>query len=270
MTAFPLVTRENGRVMDERKAIYWRGILRDARNNALGDSEGFLPIVQCMERMGNQLAPEMEAGSPSGLSDKLDLIRKELPGIAAEEAEIPFMPGFATLKKLVCRGRNDAVHIGATARTLTRNAVRLSLLIEDALMDDASADRICDYMTPHPVCAEGWQQVGLVRQTMMEHQFDYLPIRIGEDWRVLTSFGIVRFLAGTDKGERKKRLHSSIDNALKCEIQPLECPEARVVCAGESPASAIERTKLDQPILVVSCIAGKDRLEGIVTAFDLL
>ena len=128
VTAFPLVTSENGRVMDERKAIYWRGILRDARNNALGDSEGFLPIVQCMERMGNQLAPEI----------------------------------------------------------------------------------------------------------------------------------------------RKRRLHSSIDSARKCKRQPLEYSEARVVRAGESPARAIEQTKLGQPILVVSCIAGKGRLEGIVTAFDLL
>jgi len=184
------------------------------------------------------------------------------------------MPGFETLKKLVCRGRNDSVHIGATARTLTRNAVRLSLLIEDALMDDvddvsADRNRICDYMTPHPVCAEVWQQVGLVRQTMMEHQFDYLPIRIGEDWRVLTSLGIARFLAGTDK-ERKKRLHSRIGSALECKTRPLKCSKARVVCAEVSPARAIKQTKPGQPILVVRCIEGKDRLEGIVTAFDLL
>ena len=252
--------------MDKRKAIYWRGMLRSARNNALGDSEGFLPIVQCMERMGNQLAELRE--DPPGLSAKLTIIRKKLPGIAVEGGT-PLMPDFGTLKKLVCRGRNDAVHIGATARALARNAVRLSLLIEDALMDHA-ADRICDYMTPHPVCAEAWQQVGLVRQTMMEHQFDYLPIRIEGDWRVLTSLGVAKFLAGTDGKAKKKRLHSSVDMALACETKPLEYSEATVVPADTSAACAIEKTRHGQPILVVKCVAQQDRLEGIVTAFDLL
>ncbi|MCY4469157.1 MAG: hypothetical protein OXC08_10575 [Thiotrichales bacterium] len=254
--------------MDTRKAIYWRGRLRGARNSALGDSEGFLPIVQCMERMGNQLAAELGKNPPGGLSKKLKIIQCMLPGMA-KAAGSSSTPGFETLAKLVCRGRNDAVHIGATARALTRNAVRLSLLIEDALMDHA-ADRICDYMTPHPVCAEAWQQVGLVRQTMMEHQFDYLPIRNGADWRVLTSIGIAKFLAGADGKEKWKRLHASIHEALKCKTRPLECSEAVVVPPGKSVACAIKKTELGQPILVVKSIEEKNRLEGIVTAFDLL
>ena len=254
--------------MDTRKAIYWRGRLRGARNSALGDSEGFLPIVQCMERMGNQLAAELGKNPPGGLSKKLKIIQCMLPGMA-KAAGSSSTPGFETLAKLVCRGRNDAVHIGATARALTRNAVRLSLLIEDALMDLA-ADRICDYMTPHPVCAEAWQQVGLVRQTMMEHQFDYLPIRLGERWRILTSLGVAKFLAGTGGEEKRKRLHSCIDRALKCELKPLEYSEATVVPADTSAACAIEKTGHGQPILVVKCVAQQDRLEGIVTAFDLL
>lgn len=59
--------------MDTRKAIYWRGRLRSARNSALGDSEGFLPIVECMERMGNQLAAELGKDPPGGLSKKLKI-----------------------------------------------------------------------------------------------------------------------------------------------------------------------------------------------------
>ena len=247
--------------MEKQEALYWRDALRSARDNALGNSEGFLPIVQCVERMGNRLA-----GKPTvRLSKALDKIGKKVIGSRGGRAH-PLLPGFETLKTLICQARNDAVHVGATARALTSNAVRLSLMIEDGVMKRHETN-IADCTTRHPVCAEEWQPVELVRQTMMERQFAYLPIRICGKWQVLTAVDVARFLSVEEK-KRLARLCLSVRDALR--DTPGLVPRRAHVTVAEENATCALRKASDEPILVVKRVGGEDRLLGIVTAFDLL
>ena len=216
-------------------------------------------MVQCMERMGNRLA-----GKPIGLSKALGVIGRKVIGGRGGRAH-PLLPGFEPLKTLVCQARNDAVHVGATARALTSNAVRLSLMIEDGMMKEHETN-IADCMTRHPVCAEEWQPVELVRQTMMERQFAYLPIWIDGEWQVLTAVGVAGFLS-VEKKEKKERLCLSVKDALAC--MPGLVHRAHVTRPGKNARCALREAR-NEPILVVERVEGEDRLLGIVTAFDLL
>ena len=81
---------------------------------------------------------------------------------------------FASLYDLVREARNDALHVGAFARHLTRHAIELSLVLEDALMAEAVVAR--DFMVEGPICASAWQPLSSIRSTMLANSFSYLPV----------------------------------------------------------------------------------------------
>src|SRR5439155_14524227 len=95
---------------------------------------------------------------------------------------------FSVLYELVRRGRNAAMHEGASARHLTLHAIELALVLEDALM--MGMDQIGDYMVRNPVYAALWQPLSFVRQEMLVNSFSYLPVAIeersGKDWRLVS------------------------------------------------------------------------------------
>ena len=126
--------------MDPEQAIYFRDQLREARARALRDAEGFQHVLLCLERIGETL-------HDSVLS--LGLYRVRLSAIAGQSplaATIPrelscWHTPFADLYAEFVMARNDAVHQGAYARTLTNHAVALALVLEDALMIEGRSGR---------------------------------------------------------------------------------------------------------------------------------
>ena len=81
---------------------------------------------------------------------------------------------FATLYDLVAAARNDAVHQGAYGRHLTKNAIRLAIVLEEALKSYMDLV-VMDFMVPNPTYAEYWQLVSLVRQQCLRTHTRIFP-----------------------------------------------------------------------------------------------
>jgi CBS domain-containing protein len=246
--------------------LHFRDQLRDARADALKDAEAFEQLVFVVERIAIYLTGNIEnlgayAGPVSDLAKRSPLA-----------ADIPaLLPGshapFATLYDLVRQARNDALHEGAFARHLTRHAVELSIILEDALMVDASCAR--DFMVSDPVCALWWQPISSIRRSILENSFSYLPVAMegntAHGRRFLSDFSVASYLREAQtSAERYRRLARQLGEAVKAgEIRLIDAPS----CGPEdSVATILERSK-GLPVLVI----GPDGdLRGIVTPFDVL
>jgi predicted transglutaminase-like protease len=133
--------------MDLNEAIYFRDLFREARAKAYQDAEAFHEILYTLEKFGIRLTNNVE-----GLYQYWDEIGKvaeksPLSSNIDREWHLPFNE----LYELVKDARNDALHQGAFARHLTLHATQLVLILEDALMDNAS--KVSDFMVREPICA---------------------------------------------------------------------------------------------------------------------
>jgi len=127
-------------IMDRSAVVIFSDELREARENALRDSEAFDGIVHVVERLG------------SFLRGKITHL-EEIPG-QRPDLHVPF----SLLYKLVREARNDALHQGAFARRLTGHAIELSLVLEDALRRSLESPVVGDYMV------RGSRRVGVLSQ----------------------------------------------------------------------------------------------------------
>jgi hypothetical protein len=248
--------------MSSETDIYFRDAFREARAVAQQDAEGFHEILFALERFGSHLA--------KGILD-LGQYKKQIETVAKKSplaVEIPnkwrdYQLPFSVLYDLVRAARNDALHQGAFARHLTDHAVQLSLIIEDALMENGKL--VSDYMVRGVTCASLWQPVSFARQQMLANSFSYLPLLIQRDgqsaWHLLPDRSIVKYL----QGDRNQHLAKSIEEAIKDGLQV----EPAQSCFVDVTVAQTLDTFNGKPLLIV----GKEEphlLIGIVTAFDLL
>lgn len=250
--------------MNSEQRLHFRDAFRTARASALDDAEGFDELLFALERLGKFLY-----GQPGNMGKFAPaLVRLASTSYLAEaiprlwrEFHIPFDVLLAQLR----RARNAALHEGAFARHLTSHAVTISLILEDALMEES--DRVGDYMVRAPVCAGLWQPLSFVRQSLLAHSFSFMPVNVGTDlipqWRLVSDLAIATFLRGADNREKALgiTLKTAVDSGGLLLSEPL-------VCAPDKPVrKALENCK-GLPILVVSDTG--DRLLGIATAYDLI
>jgi hypothetical protein len=278
--------------------VYFLNQLRQARAAVLRDAEAVDALIHVFERMGMFLRHGIRAlgdykgvlGSVAGLSPLANGLPKE------------FHTSFDKLYNSVREARNSAMHEGAYARHLASHAVKLALILEDVLsngldkLEDALSNgsdksrkltfpnlapedalmTIEELMVPNPICAEIWQPLSFIRQTMLESSFSFLPVQTtseGESaWKLVSDLGLARYLrtAGNAK-ERKSRLVQPLADAQKTGgIQLLgtkPCgPEDLISdlfkqCDGHKGWDGL-------PILVVRSSSAD--LLGILTPFDLL
>jgi len=191
------------------------------------------------------------------------LLARKVPKEAAE-----FHIPFAELYDSVREARNTAMHEGAYARHLAAHAVKLALILENALMN--GLDLVRDIMVPNPVCAEMWQPLSFIRQTMLENSFSHLPVKTSASeritWKLVSDEGLARYLMGAaDKEEKKKRLLQSLADAEDAGGVRL-CSAKQ--CVQEESISEILGDWNGLPILVLR--KESTDLVGILTAFDLL
>lgn len=173
---------------------------------------------------------------------------------------------FEGLYELVRVNRNDALHQGAFARHLAVHAAELCLVLEDGLMQGATAVR--DFMVVNPVCARSWEPVSSIRRTMLLNSFSYLPVDLQEEdyhgWHLVSDLQVAGYLR-ENSAKRKERLATPLVAAIRegklrpsraTEVAPaFEVGEIRWVCS--------------QPMLVVAPDQ-RAHLLGILTPFDLL
>ncbi len=248
--------------VDEASALFFWNQLREARAQALRDAEDFHDLLFTFERLGAYLRGSTGNGLSAYREAILQLVAPNVDGTGTFQSD--FEP--QQLLELVRIARNDALHQGASARHLTINAIRVALLLEDALMNQVFPQRVRHFMVANPTCAELWQPLGVVRHSMLANSFSYLPIKDeAGNWKLLSDYSVVRFIRGS--GQRK-RLDMSVGEALKSGLEldstitvDVDQEVANVLSAPAEPFNG-------RPFLVLE--AGGARLAGILTAFDLL
>lgn len=248
-------------------AVYFLNQLREGRAKVLRDAEAADAIIHVLERLGMFLSGEMRTlgeyeGRITGLAGRSVLARK----VPKEKAQ--FHLPFSELYRSVREARNAAMHEGAYARHLAVHAVQLGLILENALMNGLNLVR--DLMVPNPICAELWQPLSFIRQTMLESSFSYLPVRLsmnGEtEWKLVSDDALARYLMNAGDGEeKKKRLVESLADAIhRGQVQLREAKK----CPQDEPVSSVLEGWNGLPILIVRNESAD--LVGILTAFDLL
>lgn len=232
------------------------------------DAEEFDQILFCLERLGLQL---------HGAVGALGRYRNKLIGLAAQSPladEIPrkwpvWHAGFGALYDELLDARNDALHQGAFARSLTGHAVQMALVVEDALMTNGTL--VSQFMVRSPDTAELWQPISFVRQVMLSKSYSFLPLwydhKGRRDWWFLGESEVAKYLRVAESNEdRNKRLAATVVSTVEGGL--LSLIPARTI---DPQALVREAVTLLQgsPLLVV----GEDdptRLLGILTAFDVL
>jgi hypothetical protein len=251
--------------MEKEAALHFRDQLRIARASAFRDAESFQEILFVIERLGAYLS-----NNRGNLGSYLATI-KDQAGLSPMAEEVPkdlpdFHQQFDVKYDIVREARNAALHEGALARHLTVNAVELSLVIEEAIMNERY--QVSDFMVRNPVCAFMWQPLSFIRQTMLVNAFSYLPVPIEKDgktdWRLISDCRLARCLR--KKGRvTKEALIQRLEDAVKS--GQIELYSART-CYPQDKIEAVLKISEELPTLVLS--PQNKELLGILTPFDLL
>ena len=232
-----------------------------ARFTAIQDAECFDELLFTVERLGSFSIRKQ--GDLGAYERSLSLLAVESPLHHEAALKHPaFHLDFHTLYDQVCIARNDALHQGAVARHLARNAQEIALILEDALMTKAKF--AAEFMVRDPVCAELWQPLSAIRRTMLLNNFSFLPYGTKDGtWKLISDCNLVAYLR-VSESQRKERLLSSLAEALG--PGKLENTHPRR-CDLNTPIGALASDISEVPCLVIS---DNNRLCGIITAFDLL
>jgi CBS domain-containing protein len=234
--------------------------LQQARENALKDAEAFDGVIHAIERLGSFCLGSV--ASLGGYQCELRRVAELSPLATAIPSQWRNVhTPFNVLYNMVKDARNDALHVGASARHLTTHAIEIALILEDALKTCEEGKYVSDFMIRDPVCAQLWQPVSLIRQRMLTNSFSFLPVKdAAGQWRVISDLEIAKYLHGQSNIERKRRLATPLQQAS--EIKLLEA-----MCVSDTASIDSALMNLDgTPVLVFR----DDDLVGIVTAFDLL
>jgi hypothetical protein len=246
--------------------IYFRDELRQAVATAQSDAEGFQEILFTVERLGLTLDGEMgNLGKYSGAINRL--VNESSPRESVAKRLSQWHLPFAELYDLVREARNSALHSGTVARHITRNAIRLALILEEALMNNATHVR--EFMVRDPTCAHLWQPISLARQQMLANGFTYLPIldKLSDppNWKLLADYQIARYLQSKPK-QKNTLLSKTIKEAViadELRLLPTKtCKQDQLIIELIPEYSHL-------PVLVMDS-NDPNLLIGILTPFDLL
>lgn len=252
--------------LSKAAAAHFLEELRRARATALADAEGFSEVLFAVERLGAFCA--LEIRSLANYGEELRSLARGTPLSSGESSNAADdCSRFERLFDVVVEARNDALHQGATARHIAQHCIDLALILEDALLSQTNK-HVGDYMVRNPIEAKAWELVGSIRRTMLMNAFSYLPVRVEENWRLVSEAAVARYLRqSSSHTERKKRLATPLDAA--CRDGGLVLDNSPHSCVDTDDISTL-LDKLDgRPILVLRADHGND-LVGIVTASDLL
>lgn len=254
--------------MNKLADLYFRDQFRLSRAVAFRDGEAFQVILLCLERLGLVLS-----GEPRGLFG----YQRNIEEVARRSPLADFIPGkhknwhipFSELYRHVREARNEAIHEGAVARHLTEYALKLLLVLEDAIM--VNKTKIRDFMVRDPVTASPWQPISFVREQMLTNGFSFVPIYLfaesGSYWGLISEYAIAKYLRNdTNSNERKKRLATTVNQAI--DSNELEIIRAAIYSPSDSIYDVLP--KLKNIAILLHDASHPDKLLGIVTAFDFM
>ncbi len=174
--------------------------MRAARAAVQSDAESFHTLLYAIERLGKRLEP-----NGHGLGD----YRAVLIGLVrfTEAFAVEDVCDFEKALFLLSKARNDEQHTGAHARSLAKESVRASLVLEAALSLGWPDIEVRDVMTRNPTTAELWHTLRDVRTTMLANAFTALPLWVEErGWHLLTDEWLAGLLVGNGETKRSEIL----------------------------------------------------------------
>ena len=171
---------------------------------------------------------------------------------------------FSAIYELVRDARNDALHQGAFARHLTNSVIHLALILEDALMSNAST--VGEFMVREPICASFWQPLSFIRQQMLKNSYSYLPLMQENNgqprWMLVSDYHVAHYLR---QGDRKARLAKTL---IAARAEGLMLEPAKTCFADTSVVEALKMSE-GKPVIIIDR-ERPELLVGIVTSFDFL
>lgn len=261
--------------MDIEPAFSFRDDFRKAREAAQQDAEDFEQVAFALEKLGAYLCGTRHNGLGRYRTAIAALACNSPLASPTPEAR-PFHTPFDGLFMLVTECRNSAMHEGVFARNLTQHAIQIALVIEDALtqiitMKNTDTHKISDFMIRNPICAEMWQPLSFIRQSMLANSFSYLPIWREDEqmWHGISDLALATYLGPNTYGSpRKERLSQILGSASG---GGLHLPPAITIRADKSVPGAIAALKgARDPAMLLVVDDDEKHLLGIVTPFDLL
>ncbi len=265
-----ITTWNDGNIMheqlDDEVITYFRDQFREARYEALLNSENFTPLLHTLEAFGSYLA-SIYGNNEQGLFR----LKKYLKSFVSDSPYVNELPreysvyhcDFDFLYKYVRDTRNEAAHMGVYARQKTRFILELCLIFESKLNDlDMKAS---NYAVTGVTKAELWQPLGHIRKEMLLNSFSYIPVYHNEEWKLISDYNLADYLASENKKSDKES--ESVGDALEKKDKGLETESAEKVFPDEDISDlSLKSTK---PVLVIDKHK-EDRLYGLFTGFDLL
>jgi CBS domain-containing protein len=233
-------------------------MLRDARAIVYRDAESFNEAAAVLEHVGQMLRGIVL----NGLNDYKEVIcnlGRLAPATNCERVEYLF--------DTVRKARNDSVHSGDFIRHHSIRLVELLLMLGEGLA--MSGKTAGDLMVQNPMISELWHNVATARRAMLTNSFSFLPIQDRDGvWKLLSDVAVVRHLRrATATKERSVLLGKQLQKALDDgEITLTDCSRFSPGKSIDEIAKAMKHL----PVLIVEKDGNKERLLGILTAFDLL
>ena len=249
--------------------LHFRRAFRTARAAVQADAEAYMEVIRVVESLGAYLEANCAGRTPSGLGEAREIIRSVLfPGPDAWLGSPPREPSVAVIYERLRSMRNATVHEGALSRSAGVHAVRLSLAIEEALMEKLKGDAsVAPWMVPDPIVAKSWHTISHIRMTLLSGGFNALPLWWKNNtWRFVRDVAVVDYLRAKGKGGLHLTLCQAVGAAPSLELTPAD----RKHCVSpDEKLSNLLKTGWpagDLPVLVVE----GDRLVGVLTPHDLL
>lgn len=253
--------------LDREEWLFFRDRLREARYGALADAEGFQQMCFAFEALGARLRID------SGTLEKYQRFLGEL----VQQSKPVGYQDFDILYEAVKQARNDVMHTGAYARHAAESAVRLSLLVEEAIMsqrekrEDGARTTVAHFMVRTPVAAEIWHTVGHARRLMLLNSFSYLPIFWGGKWHLLSDMDMAKMFQLLDQTGRNFVAAASIEDVLNC-INPLIKPTEATIVEADCEVKSLLNGGHPGLWLVVNAKEGDGlkQLVGVLSPFELM
>lgn len=249
--------------------LHYRDKLRAARYAALADGEGFAEVCFAIEAFGVRLL-----GSKGTLNDYRMPIRHCAAlsvSYSGLHEDFPYLfRSFDALFRIVQTARNDAMHTGAYARHATQAAIELCIYLEEALMTDVEQS-VGDLMVKNVVAVEAWHPIAQARQLMLTHSFSFLPVRLENEWWLMSELGVARYLA-VSAADKRRRLGQSISEARASGLELMNVPADHLL-RSEMRINQVLASN-DNPgrptLWLVVDAARPDQLAGVLTPFEVM
>ena len=248
---------------DERR--YYRDKLRNARYEALANSEGFLSICFVLEDLGiRQVGIQKSIGGYQQAITRL--VPRKSRKVEARYQHL-FSP-FSVLYETVRNARNDAMHTGSYARHVTARAIELCIILEDSLMSsvDFLDKPVLNYMVRDPTVLDELQPVARARQLMLTHSFSNIPVFTSGSWHLLSDISLSKYITNTSIA-RELLLGYSIKEAFNLPEGRLKLQEIAARDRNTKVRDLLNGTAENASLWV---IAEGPNILGIITPFELM